>query len=151
MKRFAIVLLVGMSFLATILIEPVFSHPPEVRDVVPRDVDGSTHLDITVWHDIETSLHFVDTVEVTDGDNVTSLIIGPQPLELDGTFVVEYVMGPVYGTPTVVVRARCTVTLFVGAVSWTGQIPEIPALILLPLFMIGTLTSLLLLKKHRVV
>lgn len=105
-------------------IKPAFCHAAEVRDVVPRSADGATHLDITVWHNIENSLHYVDTIEVTWGANITSLAIGTQPLAPDGTFAVDYNMGLVSGTPTIVVRARCSVTGYSGAISWTGTIPE---------------------------
>ena len=105
-------------------IKPAFCHAAEVRDVVPTDVEGSTHLNITVWHNIESSLHYVDTIEVTWSANITSLTIGPEPLAPDGTFTVDYNMGPVSGTPTIAVKARCTITAYSGAISWTGAIPE---------------------------
>ncbi len=128
--------------------KPAFSHHPEVRDVFPFDTDGYTYLNITVWNDIQISGHYVDTIRVVDGDNVTSLTIGPQALKPDGTFVVEYAVGSVSGTPTVVVSARCTISGY-GPTTWTGQIPEVVSLIHLSLLMIGSLVPLLFFKKHR--
>jgi hypothetical protein len=112
-------------------------------------VDGATHLNITVWHDIETLLHYVDTIEVTWGTNITSLTMAPKPLRPDGTFTIDYNMGPVSGTPTITVRASCTVTGYSGSIPWNGQIPEFFTLALLPIFMIGTLVSMILLKRAQ--
>ncbi|UCG37146.1 MAG: hypothetical protein JSV64_02410 [Candidatus Bathyarchaeota archaeon] len=148
LKRLVLIILVTLVWASPNLVQPVFSHPAEVRDVVPRDVGGVTYLNITIWHDIESSLHYVDTLEVTWSDNVTTLAIDPRPLAPDGTFTVDYIMGPVSGTPAITVRARCTVTGYSGALSWEGQIPEFASLAFLLLFMIGTLIAIFLFKKH---
>ncbi|MFP3985106.1 MAG: hypothetical protein ACLFU9_03955 [Candidatus Bathyarchaeia archaeon] len=148
MNRLAVILVLGILVWASVnSVRPAFSHAPEVRDVVHTDVDGATHLNITVWHDVETSLHYVDTIEVTWGTNVTSLTLDPKPLASDGTFTVDYNMGPVSGTPTITVRARCIVTGYSGAVSWTGQISELPSVALLPLLIILSAVAIVLAKK----
>lgn len=150
LKRLAMILgLIVLVWTSARLVGPVFSHAAEVRNVAPRDVDGATHLNITVWHDIESSLHYVDTIEVTWGTNVTSLTIDPKSLRPDGTFDVDYNMGPISGTPTITVRARCTVTGYSGALSWNGQIPEFPSQALPLIFFIGTLMAIILLKKRQ--
>ena len=77
----------------------------------------TVRLNITIWHDIETSLPYVDAVEVIVGINTTLPTIGPQPLEPDETSTVDYDMGPTSGPPTITVRARCTITEYSGAVS----------------------------------
>jgi hypothetical protein len=124
--RRAIVILILFILIWTSagFIKPALCHPAEIRDVVPIYVEGATHLSITVEHDIETSSHYVDTIEVTWGANITSQTISPQSLAPDGTFTVDYNMGLVSGTPTILVRARCTITGYSGAISWTGTIPE---------------------------
>jgi hypothetical protein len=100
LKRLVMMLaLIVLVWASASRVGPAFSHAPEVRSVVPRDVDGATHLNITVWHDIETLLHYVDTIEVTWGTNITSLTMDPKPLRPDGTFTIEYNMGPVSGPP----------------------------------------------------
>ena len=137
-----------LTSLSSGFIGPVFSHPAEVRNVVSEDVNGSTHLNITVWHDVETSLHHVDNVEVTFGTNTTSLMIGPQLLKPDGTFTIEYDLGQISGTPIINVRARCTISGYSDAVPWSGQIPEFSSIIILPLFMIAALFMVVLLKKR---
>jgi hypothetical protein len=141
--------LIALVWASASRVGPAFSHAPEVRSVVPRDVDGATHLNITVWHDIETLLHYVDTIEVTWGTNITSLTMDPKPLRPDGTFTIEYNMGPVSGTPPITVRASCTITGYSGSIPWNGQIPEFSTLALLPIFIIGTLVSMILLKRAQ--
>jgi hypothetical protein len=137
-----------LTSLSSGFIGPVFSHPAEVRNVVSEDVNGSARLNITVWHDVETSLHHVDNVEVTFGTNTTSLMIGPQLLKPDGTFTIEYDLGQISGTPIINVRARCTISGYSDAVPWSGQIPEFSSIIILPLFMIAALFMVVLLKKR---
>jgi len=150
LKKLAMILgLILLVWTSASLVSPAFSHAAEVRNVIPRDADGATHLNITVWHDIESSLHYVDTIEVTWGTNVTSLTIGPKPLAPDGTFNIDYSMGSVSGTPTISVRARCTITGYSGSLPWTGQIPEFPSLVFLPIFIIVTLMAIILLKKWQ--
>lgn len=125
MRSAAVILVIFILVWASAsFIKPAFCHAAEIRDVVPGAVDGAIHLSITVWHNVESSLHYVDIIEVTWGDNVTSLTIAPASLAPDGTFTVDYNMGPVSGTPTITVRARCTLTGYSGAVSWTGTITE---------------------------
>jgi hypothetical protein len=141
-------MLVILTSLSSVFIRSVFSHPTEVRNVVSEDVNGSVHLNITVWHDVETSLHYVDNVEVTFGTNTTSLMIGPQPLKPDGTFTFDYDLGQISDTPIINVRARCTISGYSGAVPWTGQIPEFSSIIILPLFMIAALFMVVLFKKR---
>lgn len=142
-------LALGVLVLSSIFVSSVFSHPAEIRNVLPREVDGATYLNITVWHDVETSLHYVDIIEVTNGANITSLPIDPKPLEVDGTFYVDYNMGPVSGTPTITVRARCTITGYSGAETWTGEIPEFPSFILLSVFIISTLIACIFVRHTR--
>ena len=140
------IIILGLCFC---FIRPVFSHAAEVRDVVPLDVAGNTHLNITVWHDIESSLHYVDTIEVTYSSNTTSLTINPQPLEPDGTFTIDYNMGPILGTPTLTVRAHCTITGYTGSSSWTGQIPEFQLIVFLSVFLTATLAVIIFFKRTR--
>ena len=140
------IIILGLCFYS---IKPVFSHAAEVRDVVPLDVAGNTHLDITVWHDIESSVHYVDTIEVSYSSNTTSFTINPQPLEPDGTFTIDYNMGPIPGTPTITVKARCTITGYTGGSPWTGQIPEFQYIFFLSIFLTATLIATILFKRAR--
>lgn len=135
--------------LSVIFVRPVLAHPPEIRDVVPRDVGGVTYLNITVWHDVESTIHYVDLIEVTNGANITSLPIDPQPLEADGTFTIDYNMGPVSGTPIIIVRSRCTITGYAGAVSWTGKIPEFSSVIVLSVFILTTFIAFIFIRSRR--
>ena len=141
--------LIALVWVSASQVGPAFSHAPEVRSVVPRDVDGTTHLNITVWHDIERLLHYVDIIEVTWSTNITSLTMDPKPLRPDGTFTIDYSMGPVSGTPTITVKASCTITGYAGSIPWNGPIPEFSTLALLPIFMIGTLAAVILFKQRQ--
>ena len=123
-KATVIIVLFLITWAFADFIKPVICHPAEVRDIVPIDMNGATHLNITVWHNVESSIHFVDIIEVNWGSNVTSLTFAPKPLTPDGTFIVDYNMGLVPETATITVRARCTITSYSGATSWTGTIPE---------------------------
>lgn len=150
LKRLAVILFLALLVLGTGFIRSAYSHPPEVRNVTPTEVGDATHLNITIWHDISNSLHYVDTIEVTYGDNITSITINPQPLEPDGTFSINYNLGLISGTPTITVRARCTITGYTDTVPWIGQIPEFQSLILLALLMISTLFAVLIYRSKHV-
>lgn len=149
MNKLGIMLVLCVVALSTIFVNPVLSHPAEIRDVVPRDEGGVTYLNITIWHDTNSSFHHVDLVEVTNGANITSLPVDPQPLEADGTFTVDYCMGPISGTPIIVVRARCTITGYSEAISWTGKIPEFSSVIVLLVFIITTLIFIAFVRHPR--
>jgi len=149
LNKLVMMLILGAFVLSAIFVRPVLSHPAEIRDVVPRDVGGVTYLNITVWHDANSSVHYVDIIEVTDGANTTSLPIDPQSLEADGTFAIDYNMGSVSGTPIIIVRARCTITGYSGAVSWTGKIPEFSSVIVLSAFIISTLIAIIFVLSTR--
>lgn len=147
--KLIMMLILGVFVLSAIFVRPVLSHPTEIRDVEPRDVGGVTYLNITVWHDENSSVHYVDLIEVMNGANITSLPIDPQPLEADGTFAVDYILGPVSGTPVIIVRARCTITGYSEAVSWTGKIPEFSSAILLSVFILTTLIAIIFVRCTR--
>jgi hypothetical protein len=116
---------------STVFSSPVLAVVPEVRNVVPYDVGGSTYLNITVYHTPEIADHYVNMINVTMGSNTTTLTIGVQSLTPEDTFTVSYDLGPTQGTPGITVQAHCTVNGW-SAVNWSGTVPEFS---LLPLLM----------------
>lgn len=116
---------------STAFSSPVLAVVPEVRNVVPYDVGGSTYLNITVYHTPEIAGHYVNLISVTMGSNTTTLTIGVQSLTPQDTFTVSYDLGPTQGTPSITVQAHCTVNGW-SAVNWSGTVPEFS---LLPLLM----------------
>jgi hypothetical protein len=115
---------------STAFSSPVLAVVPEVRNVVPYDVGGSTYLNITVYHTPEIADHYVNMINVTLGSNTTTLTIGVQSLTQD-TFTVSYDLGPTQGTPSITVQAHCIINGW-SAVNWSGTVPEFS---LLPLLM----------------
>jgi hypothetical protein len=110
-----------------------FAIQPQVRNVVPYNVGGSTFLNVTVYHYPEDASipHYVDKIEVTMGGNTTDMSIGVQTLSADNTFNVTYNLGPISGTPTITVRAHCIVNGWSTPYDWTGTVPEFPVPMLL--------------------
>lgn len=124
--------------LAVILASTAFSSPvlaivPEVRNVVPYDVGGSTYLNITVYHTPEIADHYVNMINVTMGSNTTTLTIGVQSLTPQDTFTVSYDLGPTQGTPSITVKAHCVIHGW-SVVDWSGAVPEycLPVLLMAP-------------------
>jgi hypothetical protein len=107
----------------------VFAVVPEVRNVIPYPVGGSTYLNVTVYHTPEAASHYVNVIMVTLDTNSASLTIGVQSLNPDDAFHVQYDMGPIIGTPTIHVEAHCIVNGW--SAEWIGPIPEYPTPVLL--------------------
>jgi len=132
-----------MAILATLaaatagLARPAFAIVPQIWNVVPYPVDGSTYLNVTVYHTPEIAGHYVNVIMVTMDTNSASLIIGIQNLNPDDTFFVQYDLGPISGTPTAHVEAHCIVNGW--SLEWIGPVPEYstPALILAMMFAVS--------------
>ena len=129
---------------STAFSSPVLAVVPEVRNVVPYDVGGSTYLNITVYHTPEITDHYVNMINVTLGSNTTTLTIGVQSLTQD-TFTVSYDLGPTQGTPSITVQAHCIINGW-SAVNWSGTVPEFS---LLPLLMALALLGASAVFLHR--
>jgi hypothetical protein len=126
---------------------PVFAPVPQVQNVVPYNVGVSTFLNITVWHNIENPSHYVDMINVTMGTNTTTMVIGVQNLEPDGTFKVTYDLGPISGTPTVTVTAHCIVNGW--SAPWSGQVPEYSTTALMLAILMVVTSGVLLVRRAR--
>jgi hypothetical protein len=133
--------------IAVLQIHPVLANLPTVDAPVPWTFGNHTVLDITVRHDT-TSLpyadHYVDHVEV-DIDGIPHIINLTAPQQ-QYSFVVQYDMGQVTGTPTVEARAHCTYHGW-GSFSPSVQVPEFSFLQLLSILAITSIMILLLRSK----
>jgi hypothetical protein len=144
-----ITLLVLPIFLtiATLQIRPVLALVPSVDAPVPWTSGTHTILNITVRHDKTVPplpSHYVDYIEVdVDG---TPDIVDLDPSQPEDFFVVQYDMGEVTGTPTVKVRAHCTVH-DLSAYSPSVQVPEFSFFQLLLILAIITIAIVLLRSK----
>jgi hypothetical protein len=105
---------------STAFSSPVLAVVPEVRNVVPSDVGGSTYLNITGYHTPEIADHYVDVIRVTMGSNTTTLTIGVQSLTPQDTFTVSYDLGPTQVTPSISVEAHCIIHGW-SAVNWSAR------------------------------
>jgi len=137
-------------FLSGSLVSPAFAIVPQVRSVIPYNVGSTTYLNVTVYHQPEEQLHYVNTIRVTMGGNTTDLTIGPQPLTPPDfvNFTVAYPLGPVSGTPTITVDAHCTIHGWASP-NWTGQIPEFSTAVLLMTLALATVVVAFVLRKFR--
>lgn len=138
------------------LAEPAFAIVPTVQKVVPYNVGSSTYLNITVHHTPQenTTPHYVNTIKVTIGTNVTQLTIDLQPVsEPYNNFTVQYDLGPVAGNPTIDVDAHCIVNGWASVFQqdWQGQIPEFSMPILLLALVLATSVIVFVVRKAKLV
>jgi hypothetical protein len=149
-KILCLSILVISFLLSTVPVKSSFAIVPEVQSVVVFNEGDSTFLNITIYHypeETETP-HYVDIIRVTVGDNVTELPIGVQPLTPQNTFTIIYDLGPVSGTPTVLVEAHCTVNGW-STINWSGQIPEFSSSTLLLVLVLSTSLILTIFRNAR--
>lgn len=145
-SRILVFLIVVLA--STAISSPVLAVVPEVRNVVPYDVSGSTYLNITVYHTPEIADHYVDMVDVTMGSNTTTLTIGVQSLTPQDTFTIPYDLGPTQGTPSITVRARCVLNGW-STVNWSGTVPEYSLPVLLMALALASASTVFLHRKNK--
>lgn len=134
--------------------EPAFAIVPTVEKVVPYNVGSSTYLNITVHHypQEDATPHYVNTIKVTMGTNVTQLAIGLQPVsEPYNNFTIQYDLGSVIGNPTINVDAHCIVNGWASASlqNWEGQIPEFSLPMLLLALILATSVITFVVRKAK--
>ena len=148
-KKVSLVLMLFLAsaFIAAFQISHVFADIPHNISVQPWTSGTHTILNITITMDTgaPTSIHYVDIVQVNVSGVVHDLTFTSQPA---ATFVVQYDMGEITDTPTVQVRADCTLH---GWSSWTNpqSVPEFPLVVLFPVFVVLTVAVLLLHSKLK--
>ena len=133
---------------STAFSSPVLAVVPEVRNVVPYDIAGSTYLNITVYHFPEIADHYVNMINVTMGSNTTTLTIGVQSLTPQDTFTVSYDLGPTQGTPSITVEAHCVIHGW-SAVNWSGIVPEYSLPVLLMTLALISASAAFLYRKNK--
>jgi desulfoferrodoxin (superoxide reductase-like protein) len=133
---------------STAFSSPVLAVVPEVRNVVPYDVGGSTYLNITVYHTPEIADHYVNMINVTMGSNTTTLTLSVQTLTPQDTFTVSYDLGPTQGTPSITVKAYCVLHGW-SAVNWSGTVSEYSLPVLLMALALVSASAVFLHRKNK--
>lgn len=133
---------------STAFSSPVLAVVPEVRNVVPYDVGGSTYLNITVYHTPEIADHYVNMINVTMGSNTTTLTLSVQTLTPQDTFTVSYDLGPTQGTPSITVKAHCVLHGW-SAVNWSGTVSEYSLPVLLMALALVSASAVFLHRKNK--
>jgi hypothetical protein len=137
------IMMLSLSILFAVnLASPSFADIPRVENVVVYESGGSTFLNITVYHNTETSSHYVNIIEVAFGTNTTDWNIDPMALSLASTFNVTYDVGPVAGNPTATVRANCIQHGW-SSQDWSGPIPEFQTTVLLSSLLIMLIAAII--------
>jgi len=126
-------------------VTPVSAIVPEVQNVVVWNSGGDTILNVTVYHDPQTTIHHVDAIEVDISGDIQSFPVGVQPTT---TFIIPCNLGPIEGTPSARVRAHCTVD---GYNSWSEpfQVPEFSLPVLLLTLVLITSLAIFVLRKTK--
>ncbi len=142
-----ILILVFSILLSSCLTKSASAIVPQIQNVVVYNDGISTFLNVTIYHTPEDASHFVNTIRVTMGSNITDLAIDPHPLSPQDTFIITYDLGPISGTPTALVEAHCTVNGW-STVNKTVQVPEFSSSAML--LTLAFATSLALVALHKV-
>jgi hypothetical protein len=143
-KKVSLVLMLFLVFASIVAFQicHVSADTPHDISIQPWTSGTRTTLNITITHDggAPTSTHYVNTVQVNTSGVVEDITLTPQSTV---TFIVQYDMGEITGTPTVQVRADCTLHGWSG---WTSpqSVPEFSLVILLPLLTILAAAALFL-------
>jgi hypothetical protein len=146
-KKVSLVLMLFLAFasIAAFQISHVLADIPHNISIQPWTSGTHTILNITITHGggAPTSSHYVNTVQVNVSGVVDDITLTPQSTV---TFVVQYDMGEITGTPTVQARADCTLHGWSG---WTNpqSVPEFPLIALFPVFAVLMAAVLLLHSK----
>jgi hypothetical protein len=132
------------------LAAPVFANKPEIRNVAVLKIGNRYSLNITIYHTVENSTHYVDTVRVDMGyyphQNITDMTIDPQSLSEDFTFSIIYDIGVLPQDPIDIgVSVRCTYDSWSDP--WNGSVPEFPLPIILVGFLLVTSLAVITFRK----
>jgi hypothetical protein len=128
-----------------------FADVPRIMNVAVWNDGGNIKLNVTVYHNGETSGHYVDMLNVTLTSGGSLLQSFPQsgPHTLDPstlTFNVTLDIGQVSDAPLGVVTAHCNLHGW-SSQNWTGVVPEYPEQMLIVLFAVVMSVAL---PAHRI-
>ena len=141
-------IILALSFAcATIFVRPVYAGFPVVSNVIVWNNGANTVLNATVSHSPQTSIHYLDRIEVNiSGDNR----IFPVASRPETTFVVQCDLGIIEAPTNATVRAHCNIDGYSLSLYGPMLVPEFSSMLLLPLFMIATLLAVIVYRrKHR--
>jgi hypothetical protein len=149
-KSLAAALFLALASIAAFQVNHVradIPHDTTIQSWIPPSPGTHLFLNITITHDTgaPTSSHYVDVAQVNISGLVHDIPLSPQSTV---TFVVQYDMGEVSGTPTVQARARCNTH---GWSDWSTPqaVPEFPLITPFPLLAVATIAALFLRSKAR--
>lgn len=125
-KSSVVILLMVLTITIAFESRPALATIPSLDTPIPWTSGTHTILNITIHHDttlLPSPDHYINQVEV-DIDGTPHLInLTNSPQQPQFSFIVQYDMGEVTGTPMVQARAHCTFHLW-GSLSTSVQIPE---------------------------
>lgn len=142
-KSLIVMLILAFAVIIGFQINPVLADVPTVENIEPLTSETDTILNITVRHASPTGSHYVDKVEVDLDGTFHDVDLTPQSTL---TFIVQYNMSEVTGTPSVQARAHCT---FHGWSGWSEPVvvPEFSTIYLLLILAFVSIAVLLLRSK----
>jgi hypothetical protein len=122
MKRIAVLILLALALLQTsgLTVHSVLADQAVVQSIVfsTRPSDNHTILNISVLHHNYNPSHYVDVVNVDVAGSIRT--VNPSTSQpVDQSFIVQYDLGVVTGTPTVLARANCIIH---GSVGWSSPV-----------------------------
>ncbi len=140
-------IILALSFAcATIFVKTVSAGYPEVSNVIVWNNGANTVLNVTVSHSPQTSIHYLDRVEVDlSGDNR----IFPVTHRPETTFVVQCDLGIIESPTNATVRAHCNIDGYSLSLYGPILVPEFPSFLILPLFMIATLLAVIVYRRKH--
>lgn len=120
---------------------------PVVSNVIVWKNGANTALNVTVSHSPQTTLHYLDRIEVNiSGDNR----IFPVAYRSETTFVVQCDLGVVDLPTNATIRAHCIIDGYSLSLYGPILVPEFPSMLILPLFMIAALLAVVVYRrKHK--
>ncbi len=140
-------IILALSFAcATIFVKTVSAGYPEVSNVIVWNNGANTVLNVTVSHSPQTSIHYLDRVEV---DLSSDNRIFPVTHRPETTFVVQCDLGIIESPTNATVRAHCNIDGYSLSLYGPILVPEFSSMLLLPLFMIATLLAVIVYRRKH--
>lgn len=141
-RLLCIAMLTILAMAASASLGLVHANVPTIKSVIVFDVDGNTHLNVTINHLDQNQSHYVDMISVeVIGGNLTDFQFGYRPTAPNGDVVYECDLGPIPEERNALLVTHCSLhgpSLDI----WSGAVPEfsVPTL-LLALALITTVAS----------
>lgn len=140
-------IILALSFAcASVFVRPVSAGFPVVSSVIVWNDGAKTFLNVTVSHSPQTSIHYLDRVEVDlSGDNrIFSVAYRPET-----TFVVQCDLGIVESPTNATIRAHCNIDGYSLSLYGPILVPEFSFMLLLLLMTTTSLTAIIYKRKRH--